>query len=243
MRPGKLKKTLQKIRSIGTFYLPEMNLEQRKTIRLVELDVALGLLPPGGRLLEIGAGAGWQARALADLGYEVSAVDLPSSEYRDEREWPVADYDGKKIPFGDGEFDIVFSSNVLEHIPHHREFQEEIHRVLKPDGWALHILPSSAWRFWASLAFPLRYWKPPPAHGEHAANALTEMFWFSRRRWTRFFRETGWIVVRQVPAGVFYTGSLILNSRLGITRRRKMSRWLGSAGHIFVLRKSREDPD
>jgi SAM-dependent methyltransferase len=85
---------------------------------------------------------------LADAGFAVRSFDLAGSEYSGRRVFPVEDYDGHRLPAADQAFDVAFSSNVLEHIPHVRAFQGEIHRVLKPGGVAVHIVPSAAWRFW-----------------------------------------------------------------------------------------------
>jgi hypothetical protein len=127
---------------------------------------------------------------------------------------------------------------VLEHIPSIYNFQKEILRVLKPDGLAVHVIPSSSWRLWSNIAYLLKYWKVPIVHGEHAANPLAEIYYFSRRWWARLFRETGWSVVTQTSNKLFYTGSLIMGSRLTIKTRSKMSRVLGSSCNIFVLRKT-----
>ncbi len=112
-----------------------------------------GLLAQGLSLLELGAGTGAQARDLESLGFRVSAIDMVESNYSGDRVRPVADYDGRNIPFPDRHFDIVFSSNVLEHVPHIGEFQREICRVLKNDGAAVHVLPSTAWRFWTNVSY------------------------------------------------------------------------------------------
>ena len=123
-------------------------------IRRAEGELALArmqqLKPPPARLVEIGGGSGWQAQEFASAGYAVASYDLANSDYAAERVFPVRDYDGHRLPEADASADIVFSSNVLEHIPHVREFQSEILRVLKPDGIALHILPSAHWRLWTS---------------------------------------------------------------------------------------------
>jgi SAM-dependent methyltransferase len=108
---------------------------------------------PKIHLLEIGAGTGAQARELERRGFHVSAIDLAESNYSEDRVWPVLDYDGKHIPFPDRHFDVVFSSNALEHIPHVAEFQREIGRVLKDDGMAVHVLPSAQWRFWTNVSY------------------------------------------------------------------------------------------
>ncbi len=133
-----------------------MNLAYLESLRRAELETVLPILsmikPAPCRILEIGAGSGWQAKGLADHGYEVMAIDLAGGDYTGSRAWPVTDYDGENIPFDDDMFDVVFSSNVLEHILEIETFQREIQRVLKPGAIALHLLPSAAWRLWTSLA-------------------------------------------------------------------------------------------
>lgn len=124
-----------------------------RTLRLTELKKVIPHLPAAGRILEIGGGAGWQAKKLNELGFTADSIDIEKGLYDDVRVWPVTVYDGKTIPFSDRTFDVVFSSNVLEHIPHVREFQKEIKRVLKNNGFALHIVPSGSWRFWSNLTY------------------------------------------------------------------------------------------
>jgi SAM-dependent methyltransferase len=123
-----------------------------RRIREYELERILALVPSRSSILEIGAGAGWQARALSESGHRVEAIDIAESSYVPDRVWPVRDYDGANIPFPDEQFDVVFSSNVLEHIPHVDSFQKEIQRVLKPGGIAVHCLPTPTWRLWTTLA-------------------------------------------------------------------------------------------
>ncbi len=237
MKKHGLKKVFKKIRSIVTFYAAKENTDFVKAIRLYELDITLSLLPKEGRLLEIGAGTGWQARALEDHGYNISAIDLPTSNYRGTRIWPVTEYDGENIPFEDNTFDIIFSSNALEHIPHIYEFQKEIHRVLKPDGLVIHILPSSSWCLWTNITCLLKNWMLPSAHGEHAGNSISEIYYFSRRWWARLFVRTSWSVVIQESNRLFYTGNLLMGSRISLNMRSKLSSVLGGSCNIFVLRK------
>jgi SAM-dependent methyltransferase len=123
-----------------------------ESLREDEIRKMLPLLGTRGRLLEIGAGSGWQARELSAQGFTVDAIDIETSEYRVARVWPVVEYDGVRIPFPDGTFDVVFSSNVMEHIPHVEEFQSEILRVLKAGGVAVHAMPSFSWRLWTTVA-------------------------------------------------------------------------------------------
>jgi SAM-dependent methyltransferase len=46
------------------------------------------------------------------------------------------------MDFDDEAFDVILCSHVLEHIPDDRKAMQEMHRVLKPDGWALINVPS-----------------------------------------------------------------------------------------------------
>lgn len=90
---------------------------------------------------------------LARKGYQVTAIDVPESNYTAIREWNVFHYDGVHIPAPDRYFDIIFSSNVLEHVTDLTGLQREMFRVLKPGGIAVHIMPTPTWRFWTSCSF------------------------------------------------------------------------------------------
>jgi SAM-dependent methyltransferase len=130
-------------------------------LRLAEVDDAIKLLHRHGRssgdLLEIGAGTGWQARALSGAGFNVEAIDLPQesgiSGHARNRHWPIRDYDGVHIPFPDNSFDIIYSSNVLEHVTELDALTEEMKRVLRQGGIALHLLPNPQWRMLSLLTY------------------------------------------------------------------------------------------
>jgi SAM-dependent methyltransferase len=46
-----------------------------------------------------------------------------------------------EIPYPDNTFDIIYCSHVLEHVPDDRQAMRELYRVLKPDGFALLMVP------------------------------------------------------------------------------------------------------
>lgn len=125
-------------------------------VREYELALALTRFPSPvlqGRqrckVLEIGAGTGQQAKRISEAGYEVMAIDVKSSHYRSARVFDVKEYDGISIPAADGTFDVVFSSNVLEHVVNIDSFLDETLRVMANGGVAIHILPTAATRFWS----------------------------------------------------------------------------------------------
>ena len=45
--------------------------------------------------------------------------------------------DVHEIPFDEGTFDVVFCNHVMEHVENDIKSMSEIHRVLKPGGWAI----------------------------------------------------------------------------------------------------------
>jgi SAM-dependent methyltransferase len=122
-------------------------------LRRAEMEAVLPLLPAGARVLEFGSGTGEQARFLAERGFDVDALDLESSNYAQHRVFPIQDYDGRHIPLSDRSVDVIFSSNVLEHVANYVEISAEFLRILKADGFAVHVLPTSAWRFWSFVTY------------------------------------------------------------------------------------------
>jgi SAM-dependent methyltransferase len=120
-------------------------------LRSAEFNCVKHYFRPGSRVLEIGGGNGFQARLLDSMGADVKSIDvaLPAGQ---QAFFLVEIYDGHTIPCSDAVFDVVFSSNVLEHVQDIDSMLAEIRRVLKVDGVAIHILPTPAWRFWTSVA-------------------------------------------------------------------------------------------
>lgn len=157
-----------------------------KQLREVELEAAESFFSKGCRVLELGAGAGWQAKMLTEKGYDVLALEFANPGFSGLREisvFPIQDYDGVNIPSPDASFDVVFSSNVLEHVEHEHLLQNEIHRVLKPSGTAFHIVPSPFWRAWSWVTHYLfvaqnlttRLRKPNPhTSGSHTSSPQLE---------------------------------------------------------------------
>ncbi len=120
-------------------------------LRLVELTAVRDWFTPNTRVLEIGGGSGFQARAISSWGSQVVSIDLAGRTPAESPYFPVRDYDGTHIPAEGESFDLIFSSNVLEHVRDLPTLFSEMHRVLKPQGAAIHLLPTPAWRFWTSV--------------------------------------------------------------------------------------------
>jgi SAM-dependent methyltransferase len=100
--------------------------------RRYERFLELCAVRPGDRILDVGAGAGGALERFNTTN-EIVAVDLDplESEWLAQENVTVQVADATKLPFEDGEFPLVFSSSVIEHIPTNLQqaFADEIRRV------------------------------------------------------------------------------------------------------------------
>ena len=91
----------------------------------------------GATLLDVGGGPGYFADAFRALGAVYVGLDADAGELslhgRDVAEGTVLG-SGMALPFRDGSLDVVYSSNVLEHVPAPERMADEMVRVAKPGG-------------------------------------------------------------------------------------------------------------
>lgn len=73
--------------------------ERLRALRIEEVERIAPFLPPGGTVLEIGGGSGWQSRRLAEIGFAVSAIELTGSPHLEISAYPTTIHDGRTIPF------------------------------------------------------------------------------------------------------------------------------------------------
>jgi 2-polyprenyl-3-methyl-5-hydroxy-6-metoxy-1,4-benzoquinol methylase len=109
------------------------------------------------RVLDVGCGTGMNSERIARSGHSVVGVDLSEEAIAKYR---ARGFEGQScdieehLPFGDGEFDTAFCSEVIEHLVNPEVALREIRRVLRPGGELVLSTPNSA--FWlyrgASLA-------------------------------------------------------------------------------------------
>lgn len=103
----------------------------------------------GARILDVGCGPGYFAAAFedctyvgvdSDLGELASGASSPGSG----KSRPHAICaDGHHLPFPDGSFDIVFSSNAAEHLPNWQAMADDMVRVTRPGG--LTVISYTVW--------------------------------------------------------------------------------------------------
>lgn len=128
-------------------------------------QIALGLVPPGAgrRALDVGAREGHQTRWLRTRGYDVTSIDLTSSF-----EGCLAVDVNEGLPFEDDSFDLLWCSEVLEHLKEPARAFDEFRRVVRPGGEIVLTTPNSyAWLFRFLALFgltPERIQRPDHLH-------------------------------------------------------------------------------
>ena len=105
----------------------------------VALLAELTRLPRDARILELGAGGGFLGSTLAERGFSrLTLSDLTATALAALREnapgAPLVGADAEGLPFRDAAFDVVVSSDVIEHLPDVERHVAEIARVLAPGG-------------------------------------------------------------------------------------------------------------
>jgi SAM-dependent methyltransferase len=100
----------------------------------------------GALAVDVGGGKRCSFARLRPPGDDVRivAVDISAEALSgnvDVDETRAADVVRDGLPFADGEVDVVTSRSVLEHLADVERFVEESERVLKPGGYAIHLIP------------------------------------------------------------------------------------------------------
>jgi 2-polyprenyl-3-methyl-5-hydroxy-6-metoxy-1,4-benzoquinol methylase len=129
------------------------------------LEVVYNELLPGDlkgkKLLDAGCGTGWFSKWACDRNADVTSMDLGEKLLaRVAQKCSSTRVVGSilEIPFPDNTFDIVVSSEVIEHVPDPYKAMQELYRVLKPGGTMVLTTPNKIWYFsiWIANTFKLR---------------------------------------------------------------------------------------
>ena len=91
------------------------------------------------RVLDLGCGAGGSVDLFRSVDPQVSWVgaDIEDSAEvagRTRTDAEFVSFDGRRLPFEDSSFELVYCKQVLEHVEHPRELMAEVARVLRPGG-------------------------------------------------------------------------------------------------------------
>lgn len=133
------------------------------------------LLQPGDRILDMGCGGGGLVARLRELGFEAYGFDI-APFWRDrpaeQQGWfralapepPAQPYGPLSVPyklaFDDAFFDVVITTQVLEHVRDLDSFFSEAARVLKADGIMANMYPSRSCWIEPHTLIPFYPWMP-----------------------------------------------------------------------------------
>lgn len=112
-------------------------------------QIALRLVPPGieRTALDVGCRDGHQTRWLRGRGYTVTSIDV-ESDFVDAQ---IVDANAR-LPFDDNSFDLIWSSEVIEHLADPAFSLDELRRVARPGGEIIMTTPNSYMVLFRALA-------------------------------------------------------------------------------------------
>ena len=101
-------------------------------------------------VLELGAGDGFQSALLRHHARRVVSTSFKRPPHENAPDGSLVylrcDAHAVSKAFAGESFDVVFSSNMLEHIPDPQAVLLEIRSVLAPGGVTIHVMPSPLWK-------------------------------------------------------------------------------------------------
>lgn len=121
---------------------------------LKRLDGALS----SAKILDLGCGPGWLSYELSKKGFAVTGCDAAQAQINlakknyPELSFVVADPQ-VKLPFADGEFNVIVASLIINDLNDQPAALKEIRRVLKPGGKFINIITNPYY------AYPVGQWK------------------------------------------------------------------------------------
>lgn len=107
--------------------------------------IAFSFVPrgEGKKVLDIGCRDDYWSSRLRAQGYTVQGLDIESPDPA-----VIIHNVDTGLPFGNQTFDLVWCTEVIEHLYHPDLLIKEIERILKPGGLAVLTTPNSNWWFY-----------------------------------------------------------------------------------------------
>lgn len=215
-------------------YLKRWEHRVRKNRRY--LESLLEYAPHATSMLDIGCSAGYVLAAAKSLGLEEMGLDYSEFTVQLCREKGLRAQYGTmlELPFADASFDLVTIKHALEHVTEPLKALAEIHRVLRPGGVALVVVPDAA--YWKISVIPRhgRSFRPEERGWQHHVYFFAENLVEACSRAGLVTLQRGKAIYRHRKAGGLRTPFEaarfgLLSAWVGLA---KASRWRKELYHV-----------
>jgi len=109
----------------------------------------------GLRTLDLGCGSGWFTQRALERGVHVTSLDISTTLVQmahGRTQTRAVTADAIQPPFASGSFDLIISSEMLEHLERPECGIREIARLLAPGGIVVLTMPNRRWLWLVNLA-------------------------------------------------------------------------------------------
>jgi len=158
----------------------------------------------GKRFIDIGCNAGFAVEAARSLGLDASGIDLDQTSIEFARQYyPLANFQAmsiQELAKTGKTYDIIYCSEVIEHLPRVDDFVDSLYKILKQDGVILLTTPDIA--HYSVAKKPIE-WDAvrPPEHllyfSKKSLGLLLKKHGFKRVKFKFNFKPTLKVIIRK----------------------------------------------
>lgn len=151
----------------------------------------------GKKFLEVGCGLGYFSNKASIIGAKVTGIDIgPELVKINKKKTPGGKFvvaSASKLPFKSNSFDIVLSTEVIEHVENQKRAMKEMLRVLRPGGLLVITTPNRVFKPLFSFLSFIRI-RPYRGNGK----------WFYPWEFKKFFDKDDTKIIEEVFFNFIY---------------------------------------
>jgi 2-polyprenyl-3-methyl-5-hydroxy-6-metoxy-1,4-benzoquinol methylase len=173
-------------------------------------------LPPGARVLEVGASQANATLLAAEAGWQAVALDRDERALRyawrkyERGQFAAVCADALKLPFLPQRFDALLAMEILEHLPEPPLALTQMREVLRPGGLIMVTTPNAAY---VNENLPSYSHRPEHLEAMPEADASGHLFAFTLKELAELVTASGFEIL---SAG--YEGSVMMSDKLPLKR-------------------------